>query len=157
VVLRRLSQSQVLPACGNDGRHEGIEGWNALFQFPRTPGVRVSKQGRDVDCGIRVYSVETSEGRKWIMHGSGPNWSYGTPFPPDVWQSISYEERTFIAGGWTITDARGKLANGLCWRSLCRLGESAEYWNVDEATAKILDLVIDGACIGAEAASPSRR
>jgi hypothetical protein len=152
VVLRKLTQSRVLPACVNGGRYEGIEGWGALLRFPRIPGVKASRQGRDIDYGIRVYYVKTNEGRKGIRHGSGPFWSYGTPSDPDVWRTIRFEETTFVAGGQSITDARGQLASGRRWRYLGRFGESADYSDVDEATAKILDKVLDGACLSSGAA-----
>jgi hypothetical protein len=146
VVLHKLTQDRVLPPCVNGGRYEGIKGWDALLQFPRIPGVKASRQGRDIDYGVRVYFIKTNEGRKGIRHGSGPMWGVGIPSDLDVWRSIRFEETTFVAGGWTITDARGQFANGHWWRYLGRFGESADYSDVGEVTAKILDKVLDGAC-----------
>ena len=41
----------------------------------------------------------------------------------------------------------GEFANGRRWRSLGRFGETATYSDVDPATAKILDQLLDSACI----------
>jgi hypothetical protein len=91
--------------------------------------------------------VETQQGTVGIRHGSGPFWSFGFPADVDVWQSSEYEEMTFTQGTVTVTDARGKLSNGNRWRYLGKVGESASYSEIDEATAKILDRVLDGACL----------
>ena len=109
--------------------------------------MKATGQGRDVDYIIRWYYVQSEEGRKGIMHGSGANWSHGTPLDLDVWRSIRFEEAAFEAGGLTIVDARGQLPNGKWWRYLGTFCESASYSDMDEATAKILDKFLDGVCI----------
>ena len=53
----------------------------------------------------------------------------------------------FDVGGLTIIDARGQLANGNRWRTLSKFGESASYYDMDEATAKILDQFLDSVCL----------
>jgi hypothetical protein len=60
---------------------------------------------------------------------------------------VKYEEVTYDVGGLMIIDARGQLQDGNRWRSLVKFGESASYSNIDEATAKILDQFLDGACL----------
>jgi hypothetical protein len=147
VTLQRLSETRVFPPCSDVGRYQGIDGWGASFVFPITAGVKASKQGQDVDYGQRNYYVETKQGPKGIMHGSGPLWSFGLPFDPDVWRSVRYEEVRYEVGGLTIIDARGEFPNGRRWRSLGKFGESASYSDVDLATAKILDKLLDGACL----------
>jgi hypothetical protein len=148
VVLRKLSQGRTLPICSNSRHYEGIDGWTtSSLRFPRISGVKVSRQGHDVDYGIRSYYVETEQGRKGIRHGSGLMWSSGTPLDEDVWRSVKYEEDMFDVEGVTIIDARGQMANGDHWRSLGKVFESASYRDVDEETAKILDKVLDGACL----------
>lgn len=112
VTLQKLSESRVFPTCPKTGEYDGIDGWGASFQFPRTLGVRASPQGQDIDYGARSYYVDTKRGAKGIMHGSGPMWSLGTPLDRDVWRSVKYEELTFDVGGLTIIDARGQLPNG---------------------------------------------
>lgn len=74
-------------------------------------------------------------------------WSFGTPPDLDVWRSVAYQEATFEVGVVTIIDARGQLPNGSRWRNLGKFGESASYSDVDEATAKLLDQFLDGACL----------
>jgi hypothetical protein len=83
------------------------------------------------------------------MHGSGPLWSFGLPFDQDFWRSVKYEEVRYEIGGLTIIDARGEFPNGRRWRSLGKFGESASYSDVDQETAKILDKLLDGACLKA--------
>jgi hypothetical protein len=147
VVLQKLTGSGAFPICSKSGKHEGIEGWGAWFQFPKIPGIKASRQGADIDYGARSYSIATKHGRKWISHGSGPFWGLGTPTDLDVWRSVSYDEAVFDVGGQTISDARGQLPNGNRWRTLGKFGESASYTDIDQATAKVLDRFLDGACL----------
>jgi hypothetical protein len=109
--------------------------------------VKVSKQGHDIDYGARNYYIETASGPKGIGHGSGGWWTLGHPLDSDVWASVKYDEITYIAGRQTIVDTRGQLPNGHRWRYLGKLAESAAYSDVDDATAKVLDQFLDGACI----------
>jgi hypothetical protein len=110
VNLRKLSNNR-FPTCSNTGRYDGIDGWAAVFQFPRTSGVKVGRQGKDIDYGIRSYYVHTKQGPRGIRHGSGPLWSFGTPSEDDVWRSAKYEEVVYdLGGGLTIIDARGQFA-----------------------------------------------
>ena len=79
-------------------------------------------------------------------------WSLGIPVTSDVWESVeysdtSYPETSFMQGRVVILDARGKTAAGRFWRYLGMIGESATYRDVDEAAARILDKVLDGACL----------
>lgn len=147
VVLRKLGETRTFPSCSSAVKYVGIGGWAASFQFPVVSGVKVSKQGRDIDYGVRSYYIKTARGPKGIMHGSGPMWSFGTPSDDDVWRSVQYEEVSYDVGGITIIDARGQLKNGNQWRYVGMFGESASYSDVDEATTKILDRVLDGACL----------
>jgi len=147
VRLQKLSESRVFPTCSSTGQYVGMHGWGASFYFPRTSDIKESGQGQDSDYAARSYYVETAQGRKGIRHGSGPMWSFGMPLDQDIWRSVKYEEATYDVGGLTIIDARGQLANDNRWRSLGKFGETASYSDVDEATAKILDRFLDGACL----------
>jgi hypothetical protein len=84
------------------------------------------------------------------MHGSGPLWGGGMPNDEEVWQSVAYEEVRYEFGGFAVTDSRGQFENGDRWRYLGKFGETASYSGVDEATAKILDRFLDGACLKPE-------
>jgi hypothetical protein len=150
-ITLRTAHSGVFPTCSSSGTYEGIEGWGASFQFPRTAGVKASTQGRDIDYGAREYYVNTQQGRKAIRHGSGPMWSFGIPTSIDVWKSAEYREVAYSAGRQSIVDAHGKQTDGNRWRYLGKFGESASYSDVDEATAKILDQFLDGACLKTQA------
>ncbi|MGJ5820257.1 carboxypeptidase-like regulatory domain-containing protein [Paludibaculum fermentans] len=152
ITLHKRGADRSFPTCLKGQSYEGIEGWSAAFQFPRISGVVARLQGQDVDYGARSYYIQTKAGRKGIQHGSGPMWSVGLPYSPLVWSSIQYEERSFLLGNSTIIDARGQLSNGQRWRFLGKFGESASYSEVDEAAAKELDKVLDGACAYAHAA-----
>ena len=144
IELRKLAE-RPFPACPDTGSYIGLDG-HSTFRFPMVPGVKASGQGRDIDYGARSYYVKTRAGRKGISHGSGPMWSFGIPLDEDVWRSVKYGETAYDSGGLTIVDARGQLANGHWWRYLGKIGESASYFDVDEATAKALDRFLDGAC-----------
>jgi hypothetical protein len=146
VILQKLSANQTFPTCSTGGRYYKIDGWMAWFQFPRRRGVKATRQVHDIDYSMRGYYVETNQG-KGIRHGSGMFWSLEVPPDEDVWRSVKYEEVRYEAGDLTIVDARGQLPNGNRWRYLGKFGESASYSDVDEATAKILDRFLDGACL----------
>jgi hypothetical protein len=145
VVLRSTKRS--LPKCSKTGKYESLDGWHASFRFPPKPQIKVSKQGRDIDYGVRHYYVETPTGKVGITHGSGPMWSFGLPLDTDVWQSVTFEEDSFEVQGLRIVDSKGEWADGSRWRTLGKLGETARYSKVDKATAKILDEFMDDACI----------
>jgi len=147
ITLQKAVGVRALQVCSYCKTCEGLEGWGAWFFFPMTPEVTAGPQGADIDYGARGYYTDTQQGRKAIRHGAGPLWSDGMPFDEDVWRSVEYRETSFEFRGVTIIDARGKLPNGKCWRCLGRPGESADYRDVDEATARILDRVLDGVCL----------
>jgi hypothetical protein len=147
ITLQRVSQVRAFPVCSPTGRYEGIEGWGAAFEFLKMAGIKSSKQGRDIDYGVRNYYVKTKRGPKGVLHGSGPLWSFGLPVDRDVWRSVKYEEVTYENGGQPIIDARGEFANGDRWRSLGKFGESASYSDVEPATAKTLDKFLEGSCL----------
>jgi len=140
------------PECSTGRGYFGIDGRDARFLFPRIAGLKATSQDRDIDYGVRFYYLQTDHGRQGIQHGAGPLWSFGRPLDSDVGKSVKYEETVYDAGGQTITDARGEFSNGKYWRSLGKFGESAGYADADEATAKLLDKVLDGACIKAAGA-----
>jgi len=141
------SDSRRFPNCTNGGEYESLTRWYASFGFPRISGIEAGRQSQDIDYGMRYYRIKKPNGSEGVRHGSGPNWSSGMPSAMDVWQSVVFEETVFDAGGWSIIEARGQLADGRRWRHLGKFGETASYSHVDEATAKTLDQVMDGACL----------
>jgi hypothetical protein len=146
-ITLQASASRSFPTCSDTRRFDSLEVRLGTFWFPETRGVTVGPQVQDIDNVTSNYYVETTRGRKWIRHGSGSAWSFGIPSDFDVWRSASSEESTFSDASFTIVDARGQYANGNRWRYLGKFGESASYSDVDEATAKILDQVLDGVCL----------
>jgi hypothetical protein len=93
------------------------------------------------------FSITAKDGRKWIIHGIGRNWSAGIPRECDVWHSVQYQETTYDDLDTLIGDARGETADGKRWRTLERFGESASYKDVDEITARLFDQVLDCVCL----------
>ena len=146
ITLRRLNGNRVFSTCPATADYVGIDGWGALFRFPKASGLKVGRQGRDIDYGIRIYFISKRK-HKWITHGSGPLWSFGTPPDRYVRESVKYEESVYESGGQLIIDGRGQFANGRRWRNLGRFSESAAYSDVDELTAKSLDRFLDSACL----------
>jgi len=136
-----------LPACPRKPLCKSIDGWSSIFCFPNITGVRVWKQGHDVDYGMRSFTVQSKNGVVGIRHGSGPLWSFGFPRSEEVWKSVDYSEITYMATETFIVDARGKTTDGKYWRYFGRYGESAAYSDVDSESAILLDRVLDGVCI----------
>jgi hypothetical protein len=150
VTLQRLSETRPFPMCSDTGKYCGSGNWGASFQFPKTSGIKESGEGHDIDNGTRSYFIETKQGLKGIMHGSGALWSFGMPSEPDVWRSVKYDEAIYYVGRVRIIDARGQFSDGTRWRTLGKFGETASYKGMDEATAKILDGFLDSACLKPE-------
>jgi hypothetical protein len=146
ITIQKIKETMTFPTCSGGGLI-GIKGFQSEFHFHRVRGVIVGRQGGDVDFGQRFYYVETKQGRKSIGHSSGPKWGSGLPTDENIWRSQKYDETIYAAGNEGILDARGEFANGNRWRSLGRLGETAVYSDVDEATARILDRFLNRACL----------
>jgi hypothetical protein len=134
-----------LPICPSKPPCKTINGWGSTFCFPSIDGVKVSKQLHDVDYGMQIFSVPSTNA--FIRHGSGGNWSFGVPEFEEVWGSVEYAEKTYMFSGAFIVDARGKTEAGKFWRFLGRIGESASYSEADQKSAALLDQVLDGVCI----------
>jgi hypothetical protein len=147
IVLEPAELAGIPRTCSATSQCETIEGWSAEFCFPRIAGVEASRQGHDIDYGIRNYIVRSSSETAAIRHGSGPNWSFGRPVDPDVWKSVEYSEATYAAGKLVILDARGRTSDGKSWRYLGKLGESASYSGVRQDAARLLDRVLVGVCV----------
>lgn len=146
--LHPSERSRGFAACRNARDHVSLEGFGAAFWLPHITGVNVGPQTNDSDYGNRGFSVKTKQGWRGIRHGAGPLWSWGLPLDSYVWQSSIYMEQTYDDSRYgRIIDARGQSASGVWWRTIVRFGESASYSDVDEQTAKLLDQVLDGACV----------
>jgi hypothetical protein len=134
-----------LPTCPSKPPCKTINGWGSTFCFPSIDGVKVSKQSHDIDYGMQIFSIPSTNA--FMRHGSGGNWSLGVPEDEGVWGSVEYAEKTYMSGGTLIVDARGKTDAAKFWRFLGRLGESASYSDADQKSAAVLDQVLDGVCI----------
>jgi len=145
--LRKLDGGANFPVCAVGGKYTGIDGESNSFHFRETPGVKVGRQGADVDYQARGYFVKTKQRERGIRHGRGPMWTLGIPSNHYVWQSVNYSETTYDDEGSRIIDARGQLPDGSHWRTLTRLGESATYADAEQATAQLLDKFLDSACL----------
>lgn len=141
IVLAKLDRQ--FPACSPDAPYVDLEG---RFRFPIMDGIRASKPVSDADYQALGYFIQTDEGPKGIVHGSGPMWTLGEPIDTDVWQSTNYREDVFDTTP-PILDAGGDLTGGYRWRYLGMPGESASFAAVDRKTADVLDRFLDGACL----------
>lgn len=150
ITLHKIREVRRIPACPGSRQNPGSAGSFTSFVFPKVPGVSVGRLSHDVDYTVRYYTMKTREGRKGIQHGWGYAWSFGLPLDSYVWESAQYVETIYENGAVISIDARGQTASGRRWRSLGKLGESATYDDVDEATAKLLDRVLDGVCLKVE-------
>ena len=134
-----------LPTCPSKPPCKTISGWGSTFCFPSIDGVRVPKQSHDIDYGMQIFSIPSTNVS--IRHGSGDTWSFGVPDDEEVWGSVEYAEKTYMSSGALIVDARGKTEAAKFWRFLGRFGESASYSEADQKSAALLDQVLDGVCI----------
>lgn len=150
VTLRPADRPR-LPACSRDIDDVGLEDAVTDFRSPRLAGLSYGDQGHGADYTTRIYYVTGGSKAKGIMHGTGAMWSVGIPFDRDVQESAEYRETVYpfrgFGGPVMIIDARGRSPDGTRWRFLGMVGETAEYHGVDEATAQILDKVLDGVCL----------
>lgn len=149
ITMRPVGQPLPHEGCRDTSNYSSIRDRGALIWFPNTDGVRIFEGKRYAGYGSREYLPESSQpGRgEGLVHGSGEITDAGLPGRADVWNSVAYEEAVFLVEFVRYVDARGTTTDGKRWRHFGRVGESASYRGVDETTAKLLDQVMDGACI----------
>jgi hypothetical protein len=142
LVLRPISRN--LPMCSRPDSCHSLHGG---FCFPNIKGVKAHAPNWDSDYVAESFTV----GKFGIRHGSGFAWSFGVPFDGDVWTATGYREDSYtrmgLGGLVGIVDARGKSPKGTYWRYLGYFSESASYGDVNQATAELLDKVLDGVCL----------
>ena len=123
-------------------------GFYGLLCLKTVKGVKAGKMKNDVDYGAESFRVKTAKGWSWILHGGGPTWSSGVPENQLICSSTQFQEQVEdLPGRSPLVSARGIAADRTFWRYLGTFGESADYQNVDQATAALLDEVLDGVCI----------
>jgi hypothetical protein len=98
------------------------------------------KQANDVDYSGAWYVVNTKAGKKGIMSGSGPLYSFGAPNDNKVWTSLDYFEVMYPDG---VIDARGHSSDGKYWRSKSVFGTAVQYDGMNQAATEPLDCVMD--------------
>lgn len=103
------------------------------------PEVKTLK-ANDADYTATWYYIETKEGRKGVIAGTGLFYSAGAPSDSDVWTSVEYAEEMYDNG---IVDASGHSANGKYWRSRSYFQAASQYYDVNQETAGLLDCVMD--------------
>jgi hypothetical protein len=108
-------------------------------KLERLPQVK-TKNANDIDYAATWFYVETKSGPKGIISGHGMSYSWGAPSERNVWESIEYFEVMYESG---VIDARGHTADGKYWRSQTIFGAAAQYFGMDQATAEVLDCVMD--------------
>lgn len=142
LILRPISRN--LPMCS---RPDSCHSLNGSFCFPKVKGVKAHAPISDSDSVAESFTV----GKNGIRHGSGYAWSFGVPFDEEVWAATNYREDAYtrmgLGGLVGIVDARGESPKGTYWRYLGHFSESASYDDVNQATAELLDKVLDGICL----------
>jgi hypothetical protein len=103
------------------------------------PAVKTLK-ANDADYTATWYYIETKEGRKGVIAGTGLSYSGGAPSDANVWRSVEYTEEMYANG---IIDASGHSSDGKYWRSRSYFQAASQYYNVDQETARLLDCVMD--------------
>jgi hypothetical protein len=141
VVLHRAGRR--LAICAAQCRT--LETSASAFCLPAVTGVKIGDQGHYEETFVRAFTLP--DGSSEMLHGAGAHWSLGIPYTGDVWESADYSERSYIANGADIVDARGTAPGGKRWRYLGRFGESVSYYEANPATAATFDRVIDGVCL----------
>jgi len=139
------------PACSPQAECSSLG--SLCFELPE--GIEKSENIQDSDYTAVWYLQSGSEPRSpGILHGTGPNWSFGLPSDCDVWRSVQYAETVYSAPGppdpegiLFIRDARGVAHDGKEWRYVGTFGESASYSRADSETARLPDRVLDSVCL----------
>jgi hypothetical protein len=99
-----------------------------------------TREANDIDYTATWFYIETQDGPRGIISGSGPVYSWGAPSDQQVWTSVEYTEVMYDNG---VVDASGHSADGRYWRSRGILGAKAQYYNQTRATADQLDCIMD--------------
>jgi len=99
-----------------------------------------TKDVSDVDYTATWFYIETKDGERGILRGSGPMYSWGAPADDYVWKSTQYAEVMYESG---MIDASGQFKDGTYWRSRSVFGAAARYDGVTRDTADQLDCVME--------------
>lgn len=109
--------------------------------------LETTREVLDVDYRSRKIKVKTKLSVVQAVQGRGPMWGGGDPEDELVWRSKEYNEVTYDLAGRLLTDARGSLPNGTCWRNVGTFSESVGYSDVNCNLVKPLDDLLDAVCI----------
>jgi hypothetical protein len=153
VVLRKSPRGLLFPVCSNAAMAGRAPGWGGALQVSRAQVIRAGREITDVDYTARSVRVRSAFGKLSVIQGRGLMWGGDGPDDLSVWRSVRYEEITYDLNGRIVTDARGWLADGTCWRSVGTFGESLSYRDVECGRTRPLDDLIDGACAAPDAAN----
>jgi hypothetical protein len=99
-----------------------------------------TKEANDSDYTATWFYIETKDGPKGIISGSGPMYSWGAPSDEAVWTAVEYREIMYESG---VVDASGHSADGKYWRRRGIFGAAAQYYGQNRETAEQLDCVMD--------------
>ncbi|HEV1287975.1 MAG TPA: hypothetical protein VNU44_21805 [Bryobacteraceae bacterium] len=98
------------------------------------------KDASDVDYTATWYYIETKDGSRGVLSGSGPMYSWGAPSFSYVRDSTEYAEVMYESG---MIDASGQSKDGKYWRSRSVFGAAARYAGVNREAADLLDCVME--------------
>ena len=118
-----------------------------MFQIPKTPEAKVSREVLDVDFLSRTIQMKSQSTLLQAIQGRGPMWGGGEADDESVWRSIQYRERPYDLEGRLLTDTKWWLPNGKCSREVGLFSESVSYSNTDCGFSEPLERILDGLCI----------
>lgn len=146
IVLRKASRPDY-PVCSNADLSNRAPGWGGVFQIPLSRALKTSPEVLDVDYWSRKLKLKSKSSEVQAFQGRGPLWGGGNPDDELVWRSTQYAETTYDLGGRLLTDAKGSLTNGKCWREIGVFSESLGYSDVDCDLVQPLDELLDRTCL----------
>jgi hypothetical protein len=110
-----------------------------LCKVSPPPKVKTKEQN-DSDYSATLYYVETKNGKRGVLSGGGPIYSFGAPSDSYVWKSTEYSEVMYENG---MIDASGRSGDRDYWRVRSVFAAEAHYSDVNRETAELLDCVMD--------------
>lgn len=147
LVLHKSPRGPSFPVCSDPKLSDRAPGWRGVFQVPRAQIIGADNEILNVDYLHRTIRVVSKEKVIELEQGRGPMWGGGDPSDESVWLSVRYSEATYDLDGRLLTDAKGWMADGKCWRTVGVLSESASYRDIDCELARPLDDLLDGMCV----------
>lgn len=142
ILEESAARARAVVTC-NDARAEGRRlGW--LLRVPVASGASVKQIRGGHGSGYRIRV--RGERRKVELGGYGGQYAHGYPDDDLILNATEYTVRPWKSGGEEGVDFSGRAADGTRWRYFAVMGEGVGYRGRSDEEARLLDLMIDGAC-----------